>query len=35
MVVFFTLIVVAAIGLRQIFVHDPDGIVLELNFFGE
>ena len=26
---------VAAIGLRQIFVHDPDGVLLELNFFGE
>jgi catechol 2,3-dioxygenase-like lactoylglutathione lyase family enzyme len=26
---------VAAIGLRQIFVHDPDGVLLELNFFAE
>ena len=26
---------VTAIGLRQIFVHDPDGVLLELNFFGE
>ena len=25
---------VAAIGLRQIFVADPDGVLLELNFFG-
>ncbi len=23
-----------AIGLRQIFVSDPDGVLLELNFFG-
>ena len=27
--------VVAAVGLRQIFVPDPDGVLLELNFFGE
>ena len=26
---------VTAIGLRQIFVHDMDGVLLELNFFGE
>lgn len=26
---------VAAIGLRQIFVHDPDQVLLELNFFEE
>jgi catechol 2,3-dioxygenase-like lactoylglutathione lyase family enzyme len=26
---------VDAIGLRQIFVHDPDGVLLELNFFGD
>ncbi len=25
---------VASIGLRQIFVSDPDGVLLELNFFG-
>lgn len=25
---------IAAIGLRQIFVADPDGVLLELNFFG-
>lgn len=24
-----------AIGLRQIFTEDPNGVVLELNFFGE
>jgi catechol 2,3-dioxygenase-like lactoylglutathione lyase family enzyme len=26
---------VTAIGLRQIFVHDFDGVLLELNFFAE
>ncbi len=26
---------VAAIGLRQIFMQDPNGILLELNFFGD
>lgn len=26
---------VKAAGLRQIFVHDPDGVLLELNFFGD
>jgi len=26
---------VAAIDLRQIFVADPDGVLLELNFFGD
>lgn len=26
---------VTAIGLRQIFVADPDGVLLELNFFGD
>ena len=26
---------VTAIGLRQIFVVDPDGVLLELNFFGD
>jgi catechol 2,3-dioxygenase-like lactoylglutathione lyase family enzyme len=26
---------VASIGLRQIFVADPDGVLLELNFFGD
>jgi len=26
---------VAAAGLRQLFVHDPDGVLLELNFFGD
>lgn len=26
--------IVAAIGLRQIFVSDPDAVLLELNFFG-
>ena len=25
---------IEAIGLRQIFVHDPEGVLLELNFFG-
>lgn len=24
----------ASIGLRQIFVHDPNGVLLELNFYG-
>jgi catechol 2,3-dioxygenase-like lactoylglutathione lyase family enzyme len=23
-----------SIGLRQIFVHDPNGVLIELNFFG-
>jgi catechol 2,3-dioxygenase-like lactoylglutathione lyase family enzyme len=26
---------VAAIGLRQVFVMDPNGVLLELNFFGD
>ena len=26
---------VPAAGLRQLFVHDPDGVLLELNFFGD
>lgn len=26
---------IAAIGLRQIFTLDPDGVLLELNFFGD
>lgn len=26
---------IAAIGLRQIFVADPNNVLLELNFFGE
>jgi len=26
---------VEAIGLRQLFVHDPDGVLLELNYRGE
>ncbi|QNA84209.1 glyoxalase/bleomycin resistance/extradiol dioxygenase family protein [Sphingomonas sp. So64.6b] len=26
---------IAAIGLRQIFVADPDQVLLELNFFGD
>jgi catechol 2,3-dioxygenase-like lactoylglutathione lyase family enzyme len=26
---------VSAAGLKQIFVPDPDGVLLELNFFGE
>ena len=26
---------VDAIGLRQIFVNDPNGVLFELNFFGE
>lgn len=27
--------IVAAIGLRQIFTMDPNGVLLELNFFGD
>lgn len=27
--------IVDAIGLRQIFVQDPNGVLLELNFFGD
>jgi len=26
---------VAAIGLRQVFTMDPNGVLLELNFFGD
>ncbi len=26
---------IAAIGLRQSFVVDPDGVLLELNYFGD
>ena len=26
---------VTAIGLRQIFTQDPNGVLLELNFFGD
>lgn len=26
---------VAAIGLRQIFVNEPNGVLLELNYFGD
>jgi len=26
---------VPAAGLRQLFVHDPDGVLLELNFFSD
>ena len=26
---------VPQVGLRQLFVHDPNGILLELNFFGD
>jgi len=26
---------VPAAGIRQLFVHDPDGVLLELNFFGD
>ena len=26
---------IASIGLRQMFVHDPNDVVLELNFFGD
>lgn len=31
----YQLNLVAAIGLRQIFTMDPNGILLELNFFGD
>ncbi len=26
---------IASIGLRQLFLHDPNDVVLELNFFGD
>lgn len=26
---------IAAVGLRQIFTQDPNGVLLELNFFGD
>lgn len=26
---------IASIGLRQMFLHDPNDVVLELNFFGD
>ncbi|MCJ2181819.1 VOC family protein [Novosphingobium sp. 1949] len=26
---------IRSIGLRQLFVHDPDGVLLELNFFED
>jgi hypothetical protein len=26
---------IPTIGLRQIFTEDPNGVLLELNFFGE
>lgn len=31
----YQLNLVAAIGLRQIFTMDPNGVLLELNFFGD
>ena len=31
----YQLNLVAAIGLRQVFTLDPNGILLELNFFGD
>lgn len=31
----FQMNLVAAIGLRQIFTMDPNGVLLELNFFGD
>jgi catechol 2,3-dioxygenase-like lactoylglutathione lyase family enzyme len=31
----FQLNTVASIGLRQIFVSDPNNVLLELNFFGD
>ena len=31
----YQLNLVAAIGLRQIFTLDPNGVLLELNFFGD
>jgi catechol 2,3-dioxygenase-like lactoylglutathione lyase family enzyme len=31
----FQLNLVATIGLRQIFTMDPNGVLLELNFFGD
>jgi len=30
----YTVSEIAAIGLTQIFTHDPNGVLLELNFFG-
>jgi catechol 2,3-dioxygenase-like lactoylglutathione lyase family enzyme len=26
---------IAALGLTQVFTHDPNGVLLELNFFGD
>jgi hypothetical protein len=31
----FQLNIVGAIGLRQIFTQDPNGVLLELNFFDD
>ena len=31
----FSLNQIASIGLTQIFTHDPNGVLLELNFFGD
>ena len=31
----FRLNVLGSIGLRQIFFHEPNGVLLELNFFGD
>jgi catechol 2,3-dioxygenase-like lactoylglutathione lyase family enzyme len=31
----FSLNQIASIGLTQIFTHDPNGVLLELNFYGD
>jgi catechol 2,3-dioxygenase-like lactoylglutathione lyase family enzyme len=31
----FTVQDIASIGLTQIFTHDPNGVLLELNFYGD
>ena len=31
----FSVQTIASIGLTQIFTHDPNGVLLELNFFGD
>ena len=31
----FTVQEIASIGLTQVFTHDPNGVLLELNFYGD